>query len=406
MQRPLKVFAALELGGNFGHLGRQLPIADALRRDGSQVLFAVNDIRSARAVLAPARFEFVQAPINTVRIPLPRPPANYSELLLAEGYGDVAAIEARVRAWVSMLRVYQPDVVLVDHAPTALLAARSASIPTVQIANGFEIPPNLRPLPCIRTWEHHDQEVLAQADARVTATANECLRRLGSTYQLDHIVTLFSDAASLLATFPELDHYEQRPNGSYCGPLYTDIGPPAPAWPSDDRPHVLAYLHNGTPGLPEVVAALRNVATEAHVLCLLSRVSAATAQRYSAGRLRILPAPFNIASVLPGAHLVITHANLAVTSRALIAGAALALMPSTVEQQMISARAEQLGAGVLVGHARTATLLTATILSALSTPSYRAASSAFAQRYRLFDPRSGVEQAVRALRNAVGKVLH
>ena len=51
-----------------------------------------------------------------------------------------------------MLAMLQPQVVVADYAPTALLAARACGIPRVTVGTGFALPRLSDPLPALRPW--------------------------------------------------------------------------------------------------------------------------------------------------------------------------------------------------------------------------------------------------------------
>src|SRR5262249_54807967 len=71
-----------ELGSNFGHLARLLPVASRLRECGHELLVAARDLAAAACVLQPAGISFVQSPHLTRELPLPHRPAGYSDIFL------------------------------------------------------------------------------------------------------------------------------------------------------------------------------------------------------------------------------------------------------------------------------------------------------------------------------------
>ncbi|MCX7168728.1 MAG: UDP-glucuronosyltransferase, partial [Proteobacteria bacterium] len=140
---------AWELGANYGHLARDLPVAERLRAAGHAVSFAVSDTRTAAELLTPRRLPFVQAPLALRPARLANPPVNYAELLLAENWGDRTSLLGRVKAWQTLIALIRPSMIVADHAPTALLAARCCGTPSIAMGSGFEIPPLVSPLPSI-----------------------------------------------------------------------------------------------------------------------------------------------------------------------------------------------------------------------------------------------------------------
>ncbi|QDX79879.1 hypothetical protein B9N43_00520 [Denitratisoma sp. DHT3] len=88
---------AWELGANYGHLARDIPVAIKLRNKGHQVLFAVRDTKAAAELLGRQCFPYVQAPFCITPPRLARPPANYAELLVAEGWGSPLTLLGMVK---------------------------------------------------------------------------------------------------------------------------------------------------------------------------------------------------------------------------------------------------------------------------------------------------------------------
>ncbi|MGR9249466.1 hypothetical protein [Rhizobium leguminosarum] len=114
-----------ELGRNLGHIARDLPVALALRARDHQVYFASRNLQQAQAILMPEGFACFQAP----RLLQQRQtviPSTYAEILLANGYNATASLNALVAAWQRIARDVKADVVVCNHAPTAVLAMRCA----------------------------------------------------------------------------------------------------------------------------------------------------------------------------------------------------------------------------------------------------------------------------------------
>ena len=50
---------------------------------------------------------------------------TYADLLLNIGFGDGEAFTVHLHAWRNLFELVQPDLLVCDHSPTALLAART-----------------------------------------------------------------------------------------------------------------------------------------------------------------------------------------------------------------------------------------------------------------------------------------
>jgi len=217
-----------------------MPIAEQLRHR-HELFFAVRDTEVAAALLEQQGFPFTQAPFWHGRACLPAPPINYAELLIAEGYCQQNGLSGMLRSWLSLFRMFQPDVVVADYSPTALLAARIAGIPAVCIDNGFGLPPNIAPLPSIRSWESITEQRLKHAEATVLRSINSVCRAFGGS-ALERLADLFNTEATVLTTFAELDHYGSRNGTEYAGPVFSNAGGQAVQWQNTHRRKVIAYL--------------------------------------------------------------------------------------------------------------------------------------------------------------------
>jgi UDP:flavonoid glycosyltransferase YjiC (YdhE family) len=130
---------AWELGANYGHLARSLPIAQCLRARGHKTMFAVRDVEVAHALLTPAKIGFIGAPCLTRPAASVTSPVNYSQMLLGAGYAQPTTLSALLCAWIHLWQSIEPDCVVIDHSPTALLAARALDIPAVLLGTGLKL---------------------------------------------------------------------------------------------------------------------------------------------------------------------------------------------------------------------------------------------------------------------------
>src|ERR1035437_3157699 len=146
-----KLLYAWEFGANFGHIGAFLPLARTLRQRGHDVRWAVSQTGPTARLLACENFTWLQAPFGQ-EMPRAGPPLSYNDILLRFGYANSQDLLGLVVAWRELLRLTGAQAVLADHAPTAILAARTLGIPVVLFGSGFYVPPRQRPLPSMRPW--------------------------------------------------------------------------------------------------------------------------------------------------------------------------------------------------------------------------------------------------------------
>jgi UDP:flavonoid glycosyltransferase YjiC (YdhE family) len=236
-----RVLYAWELGGNSGHLIGFAPIAAELERQGHKILHVVRDLRAAVRHFGPGKALLAQAP-HAPRIARTNiQPASYAEMLAMLGYADATTLAGMVHGWLDLIRLFRPKVVVADYAPTAGLAARIAHIPCVRLDLGFMRPPRREPMPSMLPWAAIPKERLARSEGQVLKRVNAVMRAFGAR-PLEMLADMLDAQEQFLLTFPELDHYEDRGDERYDGPLYADSIGEARDWPEGDRPRVLAYL--------------------------------------------------------------------------------------------------------------------------------------------------------------------
>ncbi|MDI1278936.1 nucleotide disphospho-sugar-binding domain-containing protein [Methylobacter sp.] len=390
-----RIFISWELGANFGHLTRLMPIAEQLRHK-HELFFAVRDTEVAAALLEPQGFLFTQAPFWHGRACLSAPPINYAELLIAEGYCQQDGLSGMLRSWLSLFRIFQPDVVVADYSPTALLAAHIAKIPAVCIDNGFGLPPNIAPLPSIRSWESITEQRLQHAEEKVLCSINSVCRAFGGP-ALERLADLFNIEGTVLTTFAELDHYGRRNETEYAGPIFSNAGGQAMHWQNTHRRKVIAYLRPSVPGIDNLLKTLAEL--DAEVICVVPGLK--RLNRAIANRLRIYVKPVQLDNIILSADLMVSYAGSGTVCCALLAGVPLLLVPQNVEQYVFSCRVDELGAGLVMGTNRSEADFRISLQQLLDEGRFRAAAKAFASRHSGFHPEQAVSFAVRVIETVI-----
>ncbi|TNF37887.1 MAG: hypothetical protein EP329_01965, partial [Deltaproteobacteria bacterium] len=136
------VLLAQELGMGLWHARLLAAIARALEERGLRCLFALADPVLARPVLRPDDLVLpapVYVPAGGV-VPAGVSTRSFADILGACGWVDPAVVGALMKSWDALLALARPAVVVADHAPTLLLAARGR-LPRVSVGLGFTTPP-------------------------------------------------------------------------------------------------------------------------------------------------------------------------------------------------------------------------------------------------------------------------
>jgi hypothetical protein len=387
-----RVLFAWELGGDYGHLSRLLPLALALAERGHEPVFAARDLLGAEAVLAPHGLRWFQAPLWIGRVTNLPPPVSYAELLMAFGFLNPRALTGICRAWRNLVEQLAPALIITDHAPTALLATRGLGIPRLNFGDGFCIPPATQPAPPFRWWDRAQNTArLADSDAQAWKHANEVLFALGAP-PLMGLADLHRCEGTLLCTFAELDHYADRPAGqaSHAGPIFT-LGQGVPVvWPEGDGPRVFAYLKPGSASTDKALAALRDCG--ARVLAHVPGAARRTLATHASARLVFSEQPLDMEQARASCDLAVCHGGAGTTAAMLLAGKPLLLIPMQMEQTMTARRAEMLGAAVVVTDEH-AGQMPRFLARAIKEPGLRDAARRFAERHAGYDQHATVRQA-------------
>jgi len=385
-----RVLIAWELGEAFGHLARCLRLAEGLVARGHAVTLALKDVRlPAGQGLAPT-ITVLPAPLIPQAGAGSSPLVNYADVLRVSGFADAQDVAARLHAWQGLFSLVRPDVLVADHAPTALLAACLSDIPHLSIGNGFAIPPDITPWPSIRPWEAVTDQALSTAEARLDRVLDVAQKALGHTRMVG-VRDLFG-THDILDTFAELDHYGARPDGRYVGPIVSAPQALRVAWQSRESPKVLAYLRPAVPGFTAILQALAEL--DAEVLCVAPGMKPVMAKRCATRRLRIALAPVDLPPLLEHADLAIGYGNSGFSTQALLAGVPLAMRPRHVEQALFAQRVEALGAGKFLGGRIDVDSAMVVLQELLDNPQYRQAAQTFQNHHRHFSPEQAVEQSL------------
>jgi len=336
-----RILLAWELGTGFGHLGPFLIVAKGLLQRGHELHIAAREVAGAVAAVGELPIAVHQAPLclNTYS-GLQDPPLNYAEILMRYGYLEPAMLRGLLTAWRSLMRAVAADVVLADHAPTAMLAARELGLPRGLIGSPFNVPPAVTPTPNMRDWLSVPAQRLADSDARVLQVINGTVSRAGN---LDALHRIFDGAARFLSGIPELDPYGARPAEDYLGLRAVSTGSEQPFWPEGDGPKVFAYLHAPYPHLERALTALAN--SGARVLVHLLGGNAALMQKHSGPQLRFASALLDFSQVVSACDLCVCHGNVGTTLGMLQGGRPLLLLPMHLEHFLLARSVARAGTG-------------------------------------------------------------
>ena len=341
MSRILYVW---ELGAGYGHVSSVLPLAVQLKERGHEVIFALRDLAHAERFLGRRSFALLQAPIWTSDRRGPDLPVSYAEMLANFGFLDKAGLTGMVKAWRELYRLVRPDLLVIDHGPTALLAARGTSIRRVLLGTGFASPPRTAPMPSLRPWLNISQDRLLESERQVMETINGLSRDL-EMKPPETLADLFEVEEDFLCTFPELDHYP-RTDARYWGPFFASDEGVVPEWPPGRGERIFAYLSPAYRDFEKVVSQLGDLSCG--TLIHAPGLSAKLIAKYQARNVVFSPEPVRMAQASREADLVICHGGHGTTAASLLAGRPVLVLHRQVEQLLLAQKIVAGGLGKTV----------------------------------------------------------
>ena len=373
-----RILFAWELGTGYGHLGPFRPIAQALMARGHQITIAARDVEPTTIVFGNTAAGVIQAPVCTKTYNgLAEPPLNFAEILMRYGYLDRPLLNGLVRAWRDLIRMAEPDVLISDHAPTALLAARGMTCAKIVTGSPFTIPPRFSPTPNMRPWVDVPLERLVNSDAAVLATVNASLP--DGMARLDTVAEIFGGAELLLNGVPELDPFAPREAGAYLGLHAGLIGKEAPQWPDGDGPRIFAYLRGEYRHIDATLAAL--TASGARCVAFVHGAAPALREKHQSGNLVFSAGLLDMDRTVTESDLCVCHGNFGTVLEVLRRGKPMVVLPLDLEKFLTATAVERQNVGCWV-HPDTANPdFNGAIRRALTDSTFKDSARAFALKH-------------------------
>jgi UDP:flavonoid glycosyltransferase YjiC (YdhE family) len=329
-----RILIAWELGGNLGHLLPLLALARMLRSRGHRVLFALRDLTNAE-LLAREGFPFLPAPASAHQ-GQSRAYASYAAMLAGELFPTTACTVVATLAWRSIVQAARAELLIADHAPAALLAARALKLKTVLYGAPFSVPVAGAPLPAFASGSARGDE------GRLLERLNTVLDALCAP-RLERVSDLYRAETTMVRGFPEIDCFGPRAEQAYVTEASADAGEAIPAWPRADGPKALAYLGRGRYVNP-VLAAL--AAANASTIAYIGGLPQQPGPHERRG-LMVSPMPYKASALMPQCDFVVCNGNAGTVTQAVLAGKPVLMLPVYVEQGLNAARVAQAGAGIV-----------------------------------------------------------
>lgn len=328
-----------ELGGATGHLANLAPwVEEAIRRGHRVTLATPHPERCARQ-FAGLDIEYVTAPRPLLQRESPKSQMLSWTQVVLHALGPADELATRIEHWQRLFSQLEPDLVVYEYAPTALIASLQHGWQKWITGNGFTLPradlPYFGLFPRIRNTQDNARS-LAQAESQLLELVNAV-----QPIVLERPEALFSLADELLLmTLPAMDPFGERGTPPYLGIGTAGVGA-APQWPEGDGAKVFGYLQP-FPGLQFLLEHLDRRGVRMLVYC----PALPAAIRTAFPRIAFAEGPVDLEQAFEQARLVVTMGNHTTTAQAVLAGTPLLLLPNGLEQFYTARRIVNAGVGV------------------------------------------------------------
>jgi len=387
-----KITFTWEFGGGLGHIKRMHPLAVVLQEKGHEVSCVMKNVIDAEKILGPYGIKVFPAPLWQIHVKQLPNSYNYAETLFNFGYLVPGALFSMASAWRNLFGVLEPDLILADHSPTALIAARPTPIKAALLGTGFFSPPRQCPMPTIIPWDTPKKGLLEYSEKKALQIINDVLAGLDSS-PIENLYNLFEVEEDFLATFKELDHYQTREQTKYWGPILSHDDGDIPKWPDNGKaPRIFCYLKSGYPHVRTLFNDLKKI--KASVIVYIRDISDALQQEYTGSNLCIVREPLNMHLVCSQCDLVVCHAGHGTVAISLLHGKPLVLLPEHkhLEQILLARNIVNHKAGLAILTEQPARDFAGTITRVLQDPHYRSRVEAFREKHSDFKRESQLEE--------------
>lgn len=363
-----------ELGAGLGHVAPLAAVARAIRGrcasgavEVPRLVFALRDPHRSRILVEGLDAPVLPAPVFREEAPVQSAAASYADILIAAGFVRETTLRLAVSAWDDLLDFVGPDLVIADHSPTLMLAARGR-VRLIATGTGYTLPPtHLADFPSL----HADREP-ASARRPMLANVNGLLAERGVA-PLERLPQLLEADARALFTLPHLDPYIALRKETVLGPYEEGLEPQPP--PEELR--LYYYGRAEEPHLPDILDVL--VATRAKVSVYFVAGDPASVARLRARGVVVHEELPDTAEEIAKASAVLFHGGAGIAMACLMIGRPMIVMPIHDESEVTAMRVDQAGAGIVVEDV-TPDALAAAVDAVLTVPSYRNSAREIAEQ--------------------------
>jgi len=311
------------------------------------------DVSKLKRLFADVEINIVAAPFadSSAELGLDKQaPRSYADLLRRCGYHHSDALLGLVSAWRSLYSFIKPELILFDHAPTALLSARGPSvngnaIPKIAVGMPFSVPDDNRPAGVFFPGDLAKNDIIRYEDDLVKVVNKVCIEF--SIPRINNLADLFSDLDKcIFQTYSELNHYgyrsaEQRHKTSYVG-ASIPVASEAAVFPHFKGPKIYCHVK----GSAETSVLLKTLqAIECSAIVLVDGIPDSIIKAHQSKHILYIDKPVSMRDVLDKSTFAILNGGINSVSLFMKAGIPVGLFPLHIEQFLMAKRVEALNAG-------------------------------------------------------------
>lgn len=366
-----RILLCWELGTDSQHLVTLQAVVNFYHNRGHDIWVAARDVAKVRRLFLDLPVQIVAAPFSDSSAELgleKQAPRSYSDFLRRCGFHLPDSLSGLVSAWRNLFSFINPDLILCDHSPVALLASRgllrnrsnssafasdadirySDLVAKVAVGLPFTVPDDNRPAGVFFSRDLKTTDILRYEADLVKVINRVCIEF--SLPPIQALADLYLDIDQyIFQTYTELDHYgyrssEQRFKAAYVGAsvIVNDSLEPA-IFPHFKGPKIFCHV-KGSLETPVLLKTLQ--AIECSAIVAVDGIPDAIINAHQSRHILYVDKPLNMEDVLSKASFVILNGDLNLVSVCLQAGLPVALFPLHIEQFLVAKRVEALNAGV------------------------------------------------------------
>lgn len=365
-----------EQGESFGHIGPLSWLTARLLERKVEVFLVVKDL-SILTRFFPLEHEHLhalQAPLWQATLANKKGTRCMADILAQFGFLSVPGLKAMTKSWRVLFSMINPDKVVFDYAPTALLAAKGFNFQKIVLGTGFaEMVPGC-PNQDLEPWNSSPYDV-NECETKIVDNINAVLTGMQRS-PIRYLSDLFDVEHCILTTLPELDSQRNRQDGTYIGPLIPEVGISSP-WETE-KPKIVGYLKPHCAHFETILKILNVLPLEIKLFCPNFHAATFCLPK---GSVTIYSNPLNFRELLPNAQWCICHAGNGTVCHSLIEGTPLIMLPLQSEQMATAIKVRDLGAGFIL----TRSLFGKSVeswVSLLNEYSFQTSASNFRNRYK------------------------